>query len=206
MQLLLSSTAEHLLTEHNLRNNGHLYLRGEGRQLASPFSCLGMHKIDKLFISQSDQWYRAEDGPSSFLRAMDANGCPCIVQLLNRNVPLDSSQQPGGAEAAAVLHVCDITAFCEAVSIVQAEVISLHLSADDRSMGHGPRNYAAIVMPQHCGSVAAQLQMSETRLRLAHLKLCSNTTTIARLQLKLEAKGCYVRLSTCTQRIWCTWM
>lgn len=123
-----------------------------------------MHKIDKLFISQFDQWYRAENGPSSFLRAMDANGCPRIVQLLNRNVPLDSSQQPGGAEAAAVLRVCDITALCEAVPIVQAEVISLHLSADDRSMGHGPRNYAAIVMQQHYHNSEAAVEAGGQRM------------------------------------------
>jgi len=98
------------------------------------------------------------------LRAMDASGRPCIVKLLNRSVSLDSSEQPGGAEAAANLRVCDTTALQEAVPIVQAELISLHLSADHGSTGHGPGNYAAIVMPQYCGSVAAQLQMSEAAI------------------------------------------
>ncbi len=93
---------------------------------------------------------------------MDPDGQPRIVKLLNRNVQLDSSEQLGGAEAAAFLHVCDITALYEAVPIVQAELISLHLSADHRSMGHGPGNDAATVMPHHCDSVAAQLQMSES--------------------------------------------
>jgi len=93
------------------------------------------------------------------LRAMDASGRPCVVKLLNRSVSLDSSEQPGGAEAAAILRVCDTTALQEAVPIVQAELISLH-----RSAGHGPQIYAAIVMPQYCGSNAAQLQMSEAAI------------------------------------------
>lgn len=95
---------------------------------------------------------------------MDVNGRPCVVKLLNRSVSLGSSEQPGGAEAAAILCVCDRIALQEAIPIVQADLISLHLSADHRSTGHGPGNYAAIVMPQYCGSVAAQLQMSEAAI------------------------------------------
>jgi len=45
-----ASTAEHLLTQHNLRVNGPLYLRCEGRQNASPFGCLGMQEVDRLAI------------------------------------------------------------------------------------------------------------------------------------------------------------
>ncbi len=90
---------------------------------------------------------------------MDVSGRPCVVKLLNMSVPLDSSEQPGGGEAAAILRVCDTTALQEAVPIVQAELISLHRSADQ-----GPQKYAAIVMPQYCGSLAAQLQMSEAAI------------------------------------------
>ena len=95
---------------------------------------------------------------------MDVNGRPCVVKLLNRSVSLGSSEQPGGAEAAAILCVCDRIALQEAIPIVQADLISLHLSADHGSTGHGPGNYAAIVMPQYCVSVAAQLQMSEAAI------------------------------------------
>lgn len=91
---------------------------------------------------------------------MDDNGCPRIVKLLSRSVPLNSSEQPGGLEAAAVLRVCDSVALTEAVPIVQATLVRLHLTTDHRSVGHGPGEYAAIVMPQYCGSVATQLQMS----------------------------------------------
>jgi len=45
-----ASTAEHLLTQHNFRVNGPLYLRCEGRQNASPFGCLGMQEVDRLAI------------------------------------------------------------------------------------------------------------------------------------------------------------
>ncbi len=45
-----ASTAKHLLTQHNLRVNGPLYLRCEGRQNASPFGCLGMREVDRLAI------------------------------------------------------------------------------------------------------------------------------------------------------------
>ncbi len=43
-----ASTVKHLLTQHNLRVNGPLYLRCEGRQNASPFGCLDMQEVDKL--------------------------------------------------------------------------------------------------------------------------------------------------------------
>lgn len=52
---------------------------------------------------------------------MDVSGRPCVVKLLNMSVPLDSSEQPGGGEAAAILRVCDTTALQEAVPVVQAE-------------------------------------------------------------------------------------
>lgn len=92
---------------------------------------------------------------------MHDSGRPCVVKLLGTRVSLDSSEQPGGAEAAAVRLVCDTAA---AVPVVQAELITLHLSADHGSTGHGPGKYAAIVMPQYCGSVAAQVQMSEAAI------------------------------------------
>lgn len=95
---------------------------------------------------------------------MDASGRPCIVKLLDRSVSLDNSEQPGGAEAAAIRRLCDTSALQEAVPVVQADQVSLHLSADHRSMVHGPGVYAATVMPQYCGSVAAQLQMSEAAI------------------------------------------
>ena len=60
--------------------------------------------------------------------------------------------------------MCDTTALQEDVPIVQAELISLHLSADHAATSHGPGKYAAIVMPQYCGSFALQLQMSETAI------------------------------------------
>ncbi|KAL0036414.1 hypothetical protein WJX77_006991 [Trebouxia sp. C0004] len=63
-----------------------------------------------------------------------------------------------------------------------AELITLHLSADHRSFGHGPGHHAAIVMPQYVVGLLHSFKR-------------------ARLQLKLEAKGCYVRLSTCTQNL-----
>ncbi|DBA82841.1 TPA: hypothetical protein ACH3X1_007063 [Trebouxia sp. C0004] len=88
----------------------------------------------------------------------------------------------GGAEAASVLRVCVTTALHEAVPVVQAELITLHLSADHRSFGHGPGHHAAIVMPQYVVGLLHSFKR-------------------ARLQLKLEAKGCYVRLSTCTQNL-----
>lgn len=115
---------------------------------------------------------------------MNASGRPCIVKLLDTRVSLDSSEQPGGAEAVAVRLVCDTAAVQEAVPVVQAELITLHLSADHGSTGHGPGKYAAIVMPQYCCSIAAQIQMSEAAI---------------------EAGGCYVLLSMCTQRNWSTW-
>ncbi|DBA70151.1 TPA: hypothetical protein ACH3X2_012203 [Trebouxia sp. C0005] len=130
---------------------------------------------------------RDEGGPSCLLRAMNASGRPCIVKLLDTRVSLDSSEQPGGAEAAAVRLVCDTAAVQEAVPVVRAELITLYLSADHGSTGHGPGKYAAIVMPQYCGSVAAQVQMSEAAIEAG-------------------AKGCYVLLSMCTQRNWSTWM
>ena len=77
---------------------------------------------------------------------------------------MDSSEQPGGAEAAAILCVDDTTAVQEAVPIVQAELISLRLSPDHGSTDRGPENHAAVVMPQYCGSLAAQLQMSEAAI------------------------------------------
>ena len=95
---------------------------------------------------------------------MHDSGCPRVVKILGTRVSLGSSEQPGGAEAAAVRLVCDTTAFEEAVPVVQAELITLHLSADHGSTGHGPGMYAAIVMPQYCGSVAALVQMSETAI------------------------------------------
>lgn len=95
------------------------------------------------------------------LRAMDATGRPCVVKVLNMSVSLDCSEQP---EAAAILRVCDASAVQAAIPVLQAELISLYLSADHRSARHGPGNYAAIVMPQYCGSVAAQLQMSEAAI------------------------------------------
>ncbi|KAL0043055.1 hypothetical protein WJX79_007826 [Trebouxia sp. C0005] len=107
---------------------------------------------------------RDEGGPSCLLRAMNASGRPCIVKLLDTRVSLDSSEQPGGAEAAAVRLVYDTAAVQEAVPVVRAELITLHLSADHGSTGHGPGKYAAIVMPQYCGSVAAQVQMSEAAI------------------------------------------
>ena len=55
---------------------------------------------------------------------MDASGRPCIVKLLNRSVSLDSSEQPGGAEAAAIRRVCDTSALQEAVPVVQADLIT----------------------------------------------------------------------------------
>ncbi|KAL0056155.1 hypothetical protein WJX82_008246 [Trebouxia sp. C0006] len=107
---------------------------------------------------------RGEDGPSCLLTAMHASGRPCIVKLLDTRVSLDSSEQPGGAEAAAVRLVCDTAAVEEAVPVVKAEVITLHLSANHHSTGHGPGKYAAIVMPQYCGSVATQVQISEAAI------------------------------------------
>ncbi|KAL0024674.1 hypothetical protein WJX77_007986 [Trebouxia sp. C0004] len=107
---------------------------------------------------------RGEDGPSCLLTAMHASGRPCIVKLLDTRVSLDSSEQPGGAEAAAVRLVCDTAAVEEAVPVVKAEVITLHLSANHHSTGHGPGKYAAIVMPHYCGSVATQVQMSEAAI------------------------------------------
>ena len=92
---------------------------------------------------------------------MNFSGRPCIVKFLDTRVSLDSSEQPGGAEAAAIRLVCDTAAVQEAVPVVRAALIALHLSADHVSTSHGPGKYAAIVMPQYCGSVAAQLQMSE---------------------------------------------
>ena len=77
----------------------------------------------------------AEDGPSSLLTAVDASGCPRIVKLLNRRVSLESSEQPGGAEAAAFRRVCDNTA-----AIVQAELIDLRLLAGHGYTAHGPGN------------------------------------------------------------------
>ena len=84
--------------------------------------------------------------------------------MTGTRVSLDSSEQPGGAEAAAVRLVCDTAAAKKAVPVVQAELITLHLSADHGSTGHGPGKYAAIVMPQYCGTVAAQVQMSEAAI------------------------------------------
>lgn len=108
------------------------------------------------------------------LRAMHASGRPCVVKLLDTRVSLDSSEQPGGAGAAAVRLVCDTAAVEKAVPVVQAELITLHLSADHRSTGHGPGKYAAIVMPQYCGSVAAQVQMSEAAIEAgAQRMLCA---------------------------------
>ena len=98
------------------------------------------------------------------LTAIHDSGRPCIVKLLGTRVSLDSSEQPGGAEAAAVRLVCDTAAVEKAVPVVQAELITLHLSADHRSTSHGPGKYAAIVMPQYCSSVAAQVQMSEAAI------------------------------------------
>ena len=92
---------------------------------------------------------------------MNFSGRPCVVKLLDTGVSLDSSEQPGGSEAAAIRLVCDTAAVQEAVPVVWAELITLHLSADHVSTSHGPGKYAAIVMPQYCGSVAAQVQVSE---------------------------------------------
>ena len=95
---------------------------------------------------------------------MNARGRPCVVKLLDTRVSLDSSEQPGGAEAAAIRLVCDTAAVQEAIPVVRGELITLHLSADHGSTGHGPGKYAAIVMPQYCSSVAAQIQMSEAAI------------------------------------------
>ena len=100
---------------------------------------------------------------------MQDSGRPRVVKILGTRVSLESSEQPGGAEAAAVRLVCDTAAGDtaageEAVPVVQAELITLHLSADHGSTSHGPGKYAAIVMPHYCGSVAAQVQMSETAI------------------------------------------
>ena len=95
---------------------------------------------------------------------MNASGRPCIVKLLDTRVSLHSSEQPGGAEAAAIRLVCDTAAVQAAVPVVRAELITLHLSADHGSTGRGPGKYAAIVMPHYCGSAAAQVQMSEAAI------------------------------------------
>ena len=108
------------------------------------------------------------------LKANYDSGCPCVVKILDKRVPLGSSEQPGGAEAAAVRLVCDTAAAEEAVPVVKAELITLQLSADHGSTGHGPGKYAAIVMPQYCGSVATQVQLSETAIEAgAQRMLCA---------------------------------
>lgn len=104
---------------------------------------------------------------------MQDSGRPCVVKLLGTRVSLDSSEQPGGAEAAAVRLVCDTAAVEEAIPVVQAELITLHLSADHGSTCRGPGKYAAIVMPQYCGSVAAQVQMSETAIEAGAQRMLS---------------------------------
>ncbi len=159
-----ASTVTHLMTQHDLRVNGPLYPRCEGRQ--NKFQHLvawTCKRLTDLHLTL-DYLYRGEDGPSCLLTAMHASGRPCIVKLLDTRVSLDSSEQPGGAEAAAVRLVCDTAAVEEAVPVVKAEVITLHLSANHHSTGHGPGKYAAIVMPQYCGSVATQVQMSEAAI------------------------------------------
>ena len=50
-------------------------------------------------------------------------------------------------------------------------MISLRLSADHGSTGRGPENHAAVVMPQCCGSLAAQLQMSKTAIETGGRKM-----------------------------------
>jgi hypothetical protein len=74
---------------------------------------------------------------------------------------LDSSEQPHGSEAAACSLICERGASEDAVPVVQAEVITLHLTAEHVSVGHRSGVYSAIVIPQYCGSVATQLQLSE---------------------------------------------
>ena len=49
-----ASTVNHLLTQHNLRVNGPLYLRCEGRQNPSPFGCLDMQEADWPFDNLID--------------------------------------------------------------------------------------------------------------------------------------------------------
>ena len=48
-----ASTVKHLLTQHNLRVDGPLYLRCEGRQNASPFDCLDMQEVDKFGFTRA---------------------------------------------------------------------------------------------------------------------------------------------------------
>ena len=107
------------------------------------------------------------------LQATDRQGCPRVVKLLDKCVPLDSELQPGGLEAAAVLQLCGSVVLDEAVPMVQAELIKLRLTADHAFTGRGPGMYAAVVMPRYCCSAATQVQMSESAIQAGGQRMVS---------------------------------
>lgn len=104
---------------------------------------------------------------------------------------MDSSEQLGGAEAAATLRVCDTTAVQEAVPV---ELISLRLSADHGSAGPGPEKHATVVMPHYCGSLAARLQMSDAaveagRRRMLRALECIHSKKLVHMDVKVQTVG-----------------
>ena len=112
--------------------------------------------------------------------------------LLFRSLTTHGRPLASIAEAAAILRVCDTTALQEAVPVVQAELISLRLSADHGSTGRGPENHAAVVMPQCCGSLAAQLQMSKTAIETGGRRmLCAleyiHSKRLVHMEVKVQA-------------------
>ena len=113
---------------------------------------------------------------------MDNKGCSCIVNLLSYTVPLNSSEPPGGSEVAATECVCGLVARRDSAPVVQAQLISLHWTAEHSTTGHGPGHYAAIVMPQYCGGVATVSPMSKTAVE-------AEGWTMVRAIVYVQSKG-----------------
>ena len=134
--------------------------------------------------------HRGEDGPSCLLKVNTASGRPSVVKLLDARVPLDSLAQPGGPEADAIRIVCDTAAIEASVPVMRAEVITLHLSAEHGSTAHEPGKYAAI-MPQYCGSVATQVQVSEAAIeaggqRMLHALEYIHSKELVHMDVKIQ--------------------